>query len=88
MKRSSRQLLRSLSVIVILLVSLPVSYPLLVWVYCLTDDNILRPDAGRWEYHKGTFWHTYHDGATDAGVYDRQIDLCCPPYFNLGYDKR
>ncbi len=87
MKRSTRQLLRSLRVILILLVSLPVWYPLLVWVYCLADDYIIRPDSGRWEYHRGTFWHTYHFGKDTDTQYDWQIDLCCPPHFRLGYDR-
>ncbi len=64
------------------------AYPLLVWVYCFTDDYILRPDTGRWEYHNGTFWHTYHFADGSDPQYDWQIDLCCPPYLNLGYDKR
>ena len=48
----------------VVLVCVVFAYPLLVWVYCLTDDYILRRDAGRWEFHNGTFWHTYHAGAT------------------------
>ena len=47
----------------------------LLGLYCLTDDYILRPDGGRWEYHGGTLWHTYHFPDGSSPQYDRQIDL-------------
>ncbi len=70
------------------LLMLVLLYPVLVWGFCLVDDYVLRPDAGKWEYHRGTFWHTYHFQDGSDAQYDRQIDLCCPPNFNLGYGER
>jgi hypothetical protein len=78
----SRKMKPGLKVVASLLV-LVVLYPVLVWGYCLLDDHVLRRDAGKWEYHNGTFWHTHHFADGSDPQYDRQIDLCCPPYFNL-----
>ena len=74
----------TLKVIVGLLI-LILLYPALAWAYCLVDDCILRPDVGKWEYHRGTFRHAYHFADGSDPQYDRQIDLCCPPDFRLGY---
>ena len=82
--KTARVPLRALAI----LGSLVLVYPLLVWLYCLTDDYILRPGEGKWEYHKGTFWHTYHFQDGSDAQYDWQIDLCCPPYLNLGARDR
>ena len=57
------------------------------WLYCLTDDYILRPDEGRWEYDGGTLWHTYHFPDGSSPQYDRQIDLWLP-YVRLGHDSQ
>ena len=60
------------------LLALILLYPVLIWSYCLVDDHVLRPDAGKWEYHHGTFWHTCRFADGSDPQYDRQIDLCCP----------
>ena len=53
-----------------------VIYPLLVWVYCILDDYVLRPDGGKWHFAHGAFWHSYKlRPRSDDAVYDWLIDL-------------
>ena len=84
--RPTRLLAVLLIVVGVLVLLYPTLYLGLVWLYCVTDDYVLRPDAGRWRYQNGTFWHTYNFEDGSDGEYDRQIDLSLP-YFDLGYGR-